>query len=128
MFNAKIRLLMEPNALRDGILPPHVVDAEVAVHLGVGHCLLGSQMIWFGLPIAADDFLVDVHGEMGLVLACMSLDTKLCILLETWEKLHAVVADAWMCKRQGTRSERHTVVKHVAVWSRHAVDKMLVLL
>ena len=75
MLNAKIRLLMEPNALRDGILPPHAVDAEVAVHLGVAHCLLGSKMTWFGVPIAGDDFLVDVHGRMGLVLACVSLDT-----------------------------------------------------
>ena len=126
------RVLREPNASRDGILPPHAVDADVASHLGVAHCLLASKMTWFGVPIAVDDFLADVHGEMGLVLACMSLDTELCILLETWEKLHVVAADAWMCKREGTRSliymgERHTVVKHATVWSRHTVDKMLVL-
>ena len=43
MLNAKIRLLMEPNALRGGILPPHAVDAEVAIHFGVAHCLLGAR-------------------------------------------------------------------------------------
>jgi len=101
MLNAKIRLLSEPNALRDGILPPHAVDADVASHPGVAHCLLGSKMTWFGVPIAVDDFLADVHGEMGLVLACMSLDTELCILLETWEKLHVVTTGAWICRRQG---------------------------
>ena len=126
------RVLREPNASRDGILPPHAIDADVASHLGVAHCLLGSKMTWFGVPIAVDDFLADVHGEMGLVLACMSLDTELCILLETWEKLHVVTTGAWICTRQGRRvvvymGERHIVVKHVSLWSRHTVEKMLVL-
>ena len=86
LLNEQVRQLQRPTALTDYLQSPLERVPQIAHECGADVAYASVSMVYNGTAVHRND-VVAVEDSVGLVLACLQVDERLCLLLEEWKPL-----------------------------------------